>query len=69
MFLEKFVMTSEPNCNFAYVTLEPIQMNPGEAFTILKAKLMTPALQAKSALLINWVATLLKTLSTSRRQI
>jgi hypothetical protein len=41
---------SEPNYDFAYVPPEPIQMTPGEAFTILNGKYMTPALQAKSDL-------------------
>jgi hypothetical protein len=50
IFWDKFVMTSETNFDFAYVTPEPIQMTPGEAFTNLKAKFMTPALQAKSDL-------------------
>jgi hypothetical protein len=49
-FLDKFVMKSEPNFDFAYMTPEPIRMTPREAFTILKAKFMTPALQAKSDL-------------------
>jgi hypothetical protein len=43
-------MTSEEIFTPGYVTPDPIQMTPMEAFNILKAKFMTPALQAKSNL-------------------
>jgi hypothetical protein len=60
---------SERTFNFATVTPETILMTFVEVFTILKEKFMTPALQANQTILMNRVATILKSLSTSRRQI